>query len=340
MNKIKIYTDVNKVKSASKRGYIFPLVELLVSENEVLSNYYEIVSDINKADFFALPLSVEYLFKNNEKKYFNDFLKLSKSKNKKLLVFTSGDYGKTVKSLDVILIRLGGFESKMNNQTYIMSPFIKDPYSFLNKDFSFLRKKEKPSIGFVGHSNGTFAKIIKEFLLYLINTIKKIIGIDHTDYQSFYPSSYNRHKILSKIQSEKQIISDFVFRKKYRAGVKTEQERYKTSLEFFENIYRNPYTFCMRGGGNFSVRFFETLAMGRIPVLFDTDCRLPFHNIINWSQHCLIIKDNNITKSILEFHNSFSEDEFIEIQKKNRVLWSNYFSKEAYFKEFYNILKK
>jgi hypothetical protein len=343
MTKIKIYTDVAKAKSSPKRGYIFPLVELLVAENQEICRFYQIVPSINEADFVALPLAVDYLFKNNGKKYFQEFLSLAKSNEKKLLVFTSGDYGKTVIDSNIIAIRLGGFDNKLGENTYIMSPFINDPYLFLKKDIAFLSKNTKPSIGFVGHSNGTFLKKIKEFLIYLKITSKQLVGIEHTDSQEFYPSSYHRHKMLSFFLKNDEINSDFIFRKQYRAGVKTQEERHKTSMEFFENIYKNPYTFCMRGGGNFSVRFYETLAMGRIPVLLDTNCRLPFHNEIEWSKHCLIIQENdseNIADRLLEYHNGLTEEEFISIQKNNRELWERYFNKTSFFVEFYNVLKK
>ena len=96
----------------------------------------------------------------------------------------------------------------------------------------------------------------------------------------------------------------------------------------------SPYTFCMRGMGNFSVRFYETLAMGRIPVLIDTDCKLPFSEKINWNNHCLIIDKNdvtNISSCLLHFHQSFETERFKQIQESNRLLWETYFTKYNFF---------
>ena len=41
--------------------------------------------------------------------------------------------------------------------------------------------------------------------------------------------------------------------------------------EYFENMENNIFTFCYRGAGNFSYRFYETFMMGRIPILINTD---------------------------------------------------------------------
>jgi hypothetical protein len=99
----------------------------------------------------------------------------------------------------------------------------------------------------------------------------------------------------------------------------------------------------MRGGGNFSVRFFETLAMGRIPILINTDCRLPFHQIIDWKSHCLIVNENEVkdlSQKILEFHNQFTNKELIKMQQSNRLLWEKYFTKEGFFLNFEKELQK
>ena len=46
----------------------------------------------------------------------------------------------------------------------------------------------------------------------------------------------------------------------------------------FSSKYTNDnlYGLCVRGFGNFSFRLGETLMMGRIPILIDTECILPF----------------------------------------------------------------
>lgn len=76
--------------------------------------------------------------------------------------------------------------------------------------------------------------------------------------------------------------------------------------------------------GNFSVRLYETLMMGRIPVFVNTDCLLPFEDKINWKNHVVWVewKDKNKIAEILsDFHKNISIQDFEKMQLKNRRLW-------------------
>lgn len=145
---------------------------------------------------------------------------------------------------------------------------------------------------------------------------------------------------MKKLQTLKRCKTNFVFRKKYRAGVKSESERIVTTTEFYENIKNSHYTFCIRGGGNFSLRLYETLAMGRIPLLINTNCSLPFQSFIDWSKHCVIVGESNFTNTedeLLRFHSKYNEKQFLELQTSNRLLWQNYFTRVGYFSKIHDL---
>ena len=235
---------------------------------------------------------------------------------------------------------MGGFDSKLNSNTFILPSFINDPYTFLKKEFKPISKVAFPHIGFVGNASNSITKRIKEFLSYLLHNYKRISKQIYSDYQAFYPSSIKRFTFLSLLGSNRNVVTDFIFRKKYRAGVKTVMDKQKTTMEFFENIERNPYTFCLRGGGNFSVRLYETLAMGRIPVVVNTDMRLPLDKEIDWSGHCVFVSEDNLAEDLISFHKSISKNNFIIMQENNRKLWLNYLQREAYFCKLHSVFKK
>ena len=116
----------------------------------------------------------------------------------------------------------------------------------------------------------------------------------------------------------------------------------QTRNEFINNIISSDYTLCFRGSGNYSLRFYETLCLGRIPLFIDTDCKLPFQNEIDWKSLCLWVNVENlenICEIIIDYHNSISEKKFIEKQLYCREVWVKYLSKEVFFGEqFYNYL--
>jgi hypothetical protein len=100
------------------------------------------------------------------------------------------------------------------------------------------------------------------------------------------------------------------------------------STKFYKNIKNNLYGLCVRGGGNFSFRLGEVLMMGRIPILIDTDCILPFPDLIPYDTNFIRIpieKIDDMVNIIEKYHESHTEEELIQIQKENRLIWETYY---------------
>ena len=94
----------------------------------------------------------------------------------------------------------------------------------------------------------------------------------------------------------------------------------KLRKEFYRNIENTDYTLCVRGGGNFSARLYETLALGRIPIFINTDCTLPFNNEIDWKKHLVWVEYdeiNDIETTIHQFHHSLTVQSFQQLEKEN-----------------------
>ena len=340
---IRLYTNTNLLTEENRR-FVFPLLfDLFFVKNTFLNTYYKIVKSVNECDIVVLPLEYAYSIKKCPSDVDRTFKK-AKTLNKPIWVYSGGDFGYSIKSDKTFNFRLGGFKTKLNADTIIMPSFINDPYKLnLKRGFQTLEKENRPKIGFVGHAKGGIVKYMKEFLVYAKINMKRVLKREVKDYQPFYPSSVKRAKYLRVLETNEKIETDFILRDKYRAGVKTPEEKEKTTNEFYRNIYDNPYTFCIRGAGNFSVRFYETLALGRIPILLNTDCLLPLSNVIDWDKHCIIIDENeckNMEDKILNFHKHIRENSFIDLQKRNRVLWEKVLRRDYFFKEVHNIFVK
>jgi hypothetical protein len=335
---IKVFTFRQYV-TEENRKIIFPLLlDLCFYESSPLHNFYTICENIDSADIVIIPIDINFFFRNKSVKELNNMIDYSRRLEKIVWVYTRGDFGKTI-GQPVYTFRLGGFNSKMDDQTFTVPALIQDPYShFLKEEFQTLEKGKEPNVGFVGHSNSSGIKLLKEFVVYLQTNIKRIVSNDF-DYQPFFASGKFRHKILRDLEQTSLINTNFIHRKRYRAGAKTREERELTTLEFYKNIKNNPYTICIRGVGNFSVRLYEVLAMGRIPVIVKTDNKLPLH-WLNWEKHCIIVERGAIKEEIVNFHNSLNPLEFIEVQKSNKKFWKDKLTREGYFIEIYDYFKK
>ncbi len=335
---IKLHTN-RTFLTEEHRKKVFPLLfDMHFLKNETLMEYYLLVDDVSECDVVVFPIDYASFLKHRK-----EFLTLqndAKHHGKTIWIYSAGDYGFTNYIKNSITFRLGGFNSQLSDSTYIMPSFVNDPYKTqLPEGFSSLVKENKPSIGFVGHAQSGMFKYIKEFSNHLKTLVKRKLNKLVADAQPFYPSSIKRAKYLGKLNLSEQLNTSFVLRESYRAGVQTETDKQKTTQEFYENIFNNAYTFCSRGVGNFSVRFYETLAVGRIPILLNTDCRLPLPNTINWEKHCVIIEESkkeSLEAQILEFHNSKTEAEFEALQNDNRKLWESHLVRHAFFIGIYN----
>ena len=149
--------------------------------------------------------------------------------------------------------------------------------------------------------------------------------------EPFFASSYQRAKILQTFEKSANCVTNFIFRNQYRAGT---ENRDQTTLEYYNNILNSDYIVCIRGAGNFSVRLYETLMMGRIPIFVNTDCLLPLEEKIDWKKHIVWVEwedRNNIVAIVSDFHNKLSDEDFQNLQLSNRKLWKETLSINGIF---------
>ena len=333
---IKLFAD-KKYLTPKNRSVVFPLLfDLWYLPNVTLQEKYQIVDTIIDCDIVVLPVDLAHF---GTEKEIHDAIGSALQAKKIVWVYSAGDYGKTL-DYPVYTFRNGGFDSKLDQKTILLPSFINDPLHFLEEESKPLAKPLKPQIGFVGHANNSKIKFLKEIGTYFKYQINLWCNALATDTQKFYPSSIKRFQLLEQFQKQEAISTNFVFRDKYHSGFKTTEDKLKATQSFFQNIQENPYTFCLRGAGNFSVRFYETLAMGRIPFVINTDFRLPLSSIIDWSVHCVIAKPEHAVKALIDFHHSISPEDFIQMQINNRKLWLEFLEREAYFIKIHTIFKQ
>jgi hypothetical protein len=108
--------------------------------------------------------------------------------------------------------------------------------------------------------------------------------------------------------------------------------------QFVDNMLNSDYILCTRGGGNFSYRFYETLSCGRIPILINTDCELPFEQWIDWKRYCVWVEEADLPylgDRIREFHARLTPQQFQDLQIECRKLWLEWLSPQGFFANFH-----
>lgn len=339
---IKVYTN-GSLLTTENRPHVFPLL-FDMHYNEIpdprISAHYVFTEQATEADIFVYPIDINGPFKQGKvAEVLSTFSEWKKYK-KPVWVYTSGDYGITLKDPEITQFRFGGFASKFPSQTEVMPAFIQDPYRAQSVVPFYISKPKKPKIGFVGFSSKNVKIWCKACASTMYGNLRRLLGKEPTDKQNIYPAAYLRKKYLNQLERNPEIDTTFIHRRQYRAGASSPEERAETTTTFFNNIFNTPYTLCVRGAGNFSVRFYEVLASGRIPLVIDTDVKFPLEDVIDWKEHAVIVHPSvSIGVALQQWHEATESREFEAIQRKNRVLWESLLTRESYFCNIHDRLK-
>ncbi len=329
---MQIYIPNIKFSNVDKRS-LFILTRPFYSENSWSNNtkhIWNISNDINyintikNANIYLIPENVT----NYSKSELFEINNICAKHQIFAFGFIGGDFVKKLGTYsNIIFYCAGGFKRQLSQNYKGFPVSLSDHFQRIyQKDEIDVRPKhELPVVGFCGHADLSSLKRIKENIKYLKENIKRLFNNPlRKDYEPFFPSAYNRAKLLHSLEQSKKINSNFIYRKKYRGGAVTPNQREQTTIEYYDNIYNSDYVLCVRGAGNFSVRFYETLMLGRIPIFVNTDCLLPFEDKINWKNHVVWIEwkeRKNIANIVADFHANLSNEEFMNIQTQNRKLW-------------------
>lgn len=142
-----------------------------------------------------------------------------------------------------------------------------------------------------------------------------------------------RYDVLNLIFNS-DLDKDIIIRKGFWAP---ELSKDDAREQFINNMINNTFIICMRGAGNFSYRLYETMMMGRIPIIIDSNQVFPFEKKIDYSEFSFRIDHSNVFNivSILkEFIRTLSDDKIKEMQTKSRQIWEDYMSPEGWIKNF------
>ena len=296
----------------------------------------EWVEDRAKADIYLLPLLWNSYYKQKREGDALAFCHAANAEGKTVLSTSGGDQGITVPVPDnVIVYRQSGYRSK-RKPTERTAPFLlSDPVTeqrMIDKAKLFEPTGNgKPVVGFCGMAPHGFRVELKERLQIAKRNLKSILGLTADDVQRILSSSSLRFKTLNSFASSAQFETNYVIRTKYRAGAQTAESREQTTREYYSNQAQSDLIICVRGVGNFSTRFFETLAMGRIPVFIDTDSPLPDISPLSWHDHIVWVNAKDINKAPEQVA-EWLENKDLEQQKRaNRQLWVDRFRGDNYW---------
>lgn len=149
------------------------------------------------------------------------------------------------------------------------------------------------------------------------------------------PNHPKRKELIQYLQTQPNIEVDIILRTAFFGHLHskhTSEQLEQMKEEYNQNLENNIFIACPRGAGNYSIRFYETLRAGRIPVLLDTDMVFPLEQKIDYSS--IMICESTPEAVVAKIIEWIEHKDLQAIQKECRRIWETY----LYFPKFMEYL--
>ena len=145
------------------------------------------------------------------------------------------------------------------------------------------------------------------------------------------PWSKLRGEAVRTLQASPDIDTRFVLRRRFggNAGA-MEREQYA------RNMLACDYALVARGRGNFSFRLYEAMSAGAIPVFIDSDCRLPFDDVIPYRQLFVWVPASDVSSiadHVAQFHAAHDAESLLTHRRCIREVYDRYLEPLAFHAE-------
>ena len=308
------------------------------------SSFFEMVS-LKDADFAIIPANWRTIRGDSWRAKINkqavalaiQFAQKVEQAGKPVVVFFSGDCSdEEIPLKKAIVFRNAIYCSLRKPNDFSMPPFVEDLVEhYLGGKLTIRQKCKKPVIGFCGLVKENSWKTRLKTLIYQGIMLGKHGRLKVPPYEGHIL----RSKALKILENSSLVVTNFIRENSLVFLIEGQlDERLEVRCKFVKNMAKSDYILCCRGSTNCSIRLFETLCCGRIPVFINTDCVLPYDWLIDWKKYCVWIDEKElpmIAEKVAEFHNNLLPQEFVQLQYECRQLWKEWLSAEGFFANLY-----
>lgn len=286
----------------------------------------EIVEDPARADVHLLPHNYPLVAGNAD--YLRRCQETAARHGKKIVVFWNGDGTGPVALENAVVFRTSQYESKLRQNEHIMPAYAED----LKGKGLFVRDKTdtSPVIGFCGWAQYKNTKnAIGSFVQALPHEAYALLT-GYPQSRSFIKGLWLRRQALKSLSQSKSIRTNFLLRSSHSAHAKTiRMDPLQARREYIENMLASDFVLSIRGDGNYSLRFYEALSLGRVPILLNTDVCLPLAGIVEYSSFILqihIADMYRIDEIVADFWEHQTDQSWFVMQLRARDAFEKYLS--------------
>jgi len=249
------------------------------------------------------------------------------------LVFHPDDQEPPLRQAEAVVFRTSLLRSRRGADEHAMPWLTGNLPPFVPESPPPRQWRETPSVGFCGAS---YRKSFKP-----PGWLRRTFRPDRCQYERAFATPPGlRATALDRLAATAGLETRFIERDGFMGGAMRpdgtlDRGRYEQAQrEFFDNLLETDYALCARGGGNFSIRFFQALSVGRIPLAIDTDCVLPWPDAIPWRELCVWVDRrelDDIGGVLLREHRRMGPEGFAARQEQCRAAWRRHLSATGFF---------
>jgi len=317
-----------------------PYVRAAALQYQYSKEDFVLVPRIEEADFVVIPYQYERLKLINPGKV-KMIVEEARVAGKPLFIDGAGDLEYDIDIPNAVITRVSQYQySRKPNEITIPFPAEDLLETYAGGDLQVRKKPDVPSVGFTGWAGLSLEKRLKTHIKELPVTVTALFderrGAEHK-------GVLFRERALKALSRHRGIEAHFKARPSYSGHVQTIVGEVKdVREEFVNNLLASDYALCVRGDANASVRFYEALSLGRIPLFLDTACVLPLESMIHYRDFCVFVDwrdTESIGDALLDFHASVSPERFEEMQKEARRAYREYLRSDSFSKHLSAMLR-
>lgn len=297
---------------------------------------FSLVGTPDEADFILAPHPIS---RPDERSlaYVDEMKTIATSAGKRLILFIGSDLSHDVFVDGVIALKGSQYGYLRRPDEYTVVPFAEDLSEA--RSFEVRAKSARPSVSFCGWAGFPSIAAYMKYLVrnLLIDGEALMPGKKHLLVRK--KGLYWRRKVMRVLAADSRIDTRFIVRATFSASAKTiSLDPAVARAEYLDNMSASDFVLTPKGDGNFSVRFYEALSLGRIPILIDTDMVLPFEDILDYAAFTLRVPYTDIDRLpdiVSSFYDSLDDQTFEAMQRAARAAYTDVLRYDRFFKTLF-----
>jgi hypothetical protein len=294
------------------------------------------LTDEKRAELALLPFDGRYLVERHHPvsarahEMAREFFGRASRAGLRCLVLVNSDSDEPIPFDDVLVLRTSLSRRTRKPYEFALPAWHEDlKAAHLGGQLRLRSKGTRPHVGFCGLASARRPRL-KRRVKNLAREVLDLVGVSVPERDGVFL----RALAMRALSESARVSTDFIIRDDCFHGLANEAERARQRNEYVENMLDTDYTLCLRGYGNYSFRFFETLSLGRTPLFIDTDCVLPWSFCVDYERYTVTVKRSELRRAgdrVADHFARLDAHTYAERQTTIRRFWEEWLSPEGYF---------